>query len=263
MVPHATSAWSTSCTVHPTNIYRTHTVYHQQWTSPSSHHPHRDVVQEYVDWVNENISITGVVEVNRGRNGLPFVQLTHPQNNSTAQIYLHGACVTSWRKPNGTEMLHIRDDGRWNPTRPIFGGIPICFPQYRRGELAGQGFLQHVHWDVADAYVDDPDFHSDPAPTVVLHAESDEHTMQAWPYKFKAYYSISLADGVDEDPLVPDANEDDAEEAALHGKVPEGWDVLGKVEEEEGYELVRWTMSAEMVDMWRHGWRNTRTNTTW
>ena len=46
------------------------------------------------------------------------------------------------------------------------------------------------------------------------------------------------ADGVDEDPLVPDANEDDAEEAALHGKVPEGWDVLGKVEEEDGYELV-------------------------
>lgn len=197
------------------------------------------MVQEYVNWVNENISIRGIVELHRGRSGLPYVQLTHPHNGSSAQVYLHGACVTSWRKANGTEMLYTRDDGRWNPKRPIFGGIPVCFPQYRRGELVGHGFLQHVHWDVADAYVDDPDFHKDLAPTVVLHAESDEHTRQVWPYKFKAYYSISLADGVDEAPLVPDANDDDAADAAAHGKVPEGYDTGAKLDDDDGDELVR------------------------
>lgn len=148
------------------------------------------VVNEYVDWVNTTMGIEGALHVHRGRGGLPYVQLTHPLNGSTAQVYLHGACVTSWRKPSGAELLHVRDDGHWNPQRPIFGGIPVCFPQYKRGELTGNGFLQHVHWDVADMYVDDPVCHEDPAPTVVLHAESDETTMAVWPHQFKAYLSV-------------------------------------------------------------------------
>lgn len=196
-------------------------------------------MQEYVDWVNDNISLDGVVQLHRGRNGLPYVQLTHPHNGSSAQVYLHGACVTSWRKANGTEMLHVRDDGRWNPTRPIFGGIPICFPQYRRGQVPSYGVLQHVHWDVADAFIDDPAFHDDPMPTVVLHAESDEQTMRVWPHKFKAYYTVSLANGVDEVPLEPDVNDDDAEEAAAHGKVPDGYDADRKLDNDDDDELVR------------------------
>ncbi len=45
------------------------------------------------------------------------------------QVTLFGGCVTSWRHPKHGEVLYIRPDAVFDKSKPIAGGIPICFPQ--------------------------------------------------------------------------------------------------------------------------------------
>ena len=83
------------------------------------------------------------------------------------------------------------------------GGIPLIFPQYGRasgvaayagvgsGRVPTNGFLSMLHWSLADAGGSDPDA-LDPAPTVVLEAESTEATYAIWPYHFRASYTVRL-----------------------------------------------------------------------
>ena len=48
------------------------------------------------------------------------------------QVYLFGACVTSWKQNSGDEVLFIRPDAKFDGSKPISGGIPHCFPQVSR-----------------------------------------------------------------------------------------------------------------------------------
>ena len=85
------------------------------------------------------------------------------------------------------------------------GGIPLIFPQYGRasgvaayagvgsGRVPTNGFLSMLHWSLADAGGSDPDA-LDPAPTVVLEAESTEATYAIWPYHFRASYTVRLSE---------------------------------------------------------------------
>lgn len=57
--------------------------------------------------------------------GIFFVSCTKPPG----QIYLHGACVTSWKQASGDEVLYVRPDAKFDKSKPISGGIPHCFPQ--------------------------------------------------------------------------------------------------------------------------------------
>lgn len=45
------------------------------------------------------------------------------------QMYLFGACVTSWKQPSGDEVLYVRPDAVFDKSKPISGGVPHCFPQ--------------------------------------------------------------------------------------------------------------------------------------
>lgn len=166
------------------------------------------LVNDYVGWCNQEFGLAPFVQVERGNGGLPVVALRHP-NGSEAHVYLHGACVTSWTKPNGAQMLHMRPGNPWDGQTPISGGIPVAFPQYRRGPLPADGFLRYQHWSVVDACIGPPEA-PDPCPTVVLYAESDNDTREMWPYEFEAFYSISL--GLDDS--FPDIQVDPNEEAA-------------------------------------------------
>ena len=47
------------------------------------------------------------------------------------QVYLYGACITSWKQMSGDEVLYVRPDAVFDKTKPISGGVPHCFPQAR------------------------------------------------------------------------------------------------------------------------------------
>ncbi len=71
------------------------------------------------------------------------------------------------------------------------GGVPICFPNVGPHlSLPTDGFLQDCHWSVAET-AQSPPLGVDRAPQVTLMAESDESTLQIWPHRFYAAYTVS------------------------------------------------------------------------
>ncbi|XP_028551416.1 putative glucose-6-phosphate 1-epimerase isoform X3 [Dendrobium catenatum] len=74
------------------------------------------------------------VKVVEGIGGLPKVCLSTAYG-SEAEIYLFGACLTSWKLENGKDLLFIRPDAVFNGKKPISGGIPHCFPQFGPGPM--------------------------------------------------------------------------------------------------------------------------------
>ena len=81
-----------------------------------------------VTQLQEAFGIEGSIDVVEGTGGLPKVILRHACG-AAAEIYLFGACVTSWKQPSGNEVLYMRPDAVFDKSKPISGGIPICFPQ--------------------------------------------------------------------------------------------------------------------------------------
>jgi glucose-6-phosphate 1-epimerase len=107
----------------------------------------------------------------------------------TADIYLHGAHVTSWKK-NGEEVLFTSDRAVFDGKKAIRGGIPIIFPQFSDlGDLPSHGFARNMKWMVKEA-------HYDPAQeevsiTLVLDRR-DEQTAK-WPHReFELLHRITL-----------------------------------------------------------------------
>jgi Aldose 1-epimerase len=46
------------------------------------------------------------------------VYLHHP-NGSELEVYLHGANITSWRKPDGSDILFLQPDNEFDGVEPI------------------------------------------------------------------------------------------------------------------------------------------------
>src|ERR1044071_5235731 len=81
-----------------------------------------------------------------GRGDLPMLEI--PTRWSTAEIYLHGAHVTHFKRHDEPPLLFLSQCSRFEPDAPIRGGIPIIFPWF--GKPAGQpgqhGFARNRDW---------------------------------------------------------------------------------------------------------------------
>lgn len=74
------------------------------------------------------VSPIGSVEFTTDCHGLEKVVLRGPRRSS-AEVYLYGAQVISWKNKLGEELLFVSTKAVFAPPKPIRGGIPICFPQ--------------------------------------------------------------------------------------------------------------------------------------
>lgn len=63
-------------------------------------------------------------------DGLDFVRLVSP-NGSSAEVYLYGGVVTSYKDAEGTEFIAVRPDAKMDGSKPISGGLSHCWPQVR------------------------------------------------------------------------------------------------------------------------------------
>src|ERR1700753_1840266 len=77
-------------------------------------------------WMCDDI---GMDELTPGKNGLPRLRISTPA--ATAEIYLHGAQVTSWQPAGAEEVIFLSRHSHWEDGRAIRGGIPVCFPWFR------------------------------------------------------------------------------------------------------------------------------------
>lgn len=135
--------------------------------------------------VNKEISTTVGVRVTEGEGNLPKVVLTSP-HGSEAEIYLFGGCLTSWKVPNGKDLLFVRPDAVFNKKKPISGGVPHCFPQFGPGAIQQHGFARNLDWSVVDSD------NADGNPVVTLLLKDGPYSRSMWDFGFQALYKVIL-----------------------------------------------------------------------
>ena len=133
----------------------------------------------------------GQVQIGTGRGELPVATLTHP-SGATAEVYLHGAHVTSWRPADGVERLFVSSASRYAAGKAIRGGIPVCFPQFSgRGPLPNHGFARtSSDWQVESTSSDGPGGEV----CLVLRLSDSAETRAVWPHAFELRYTVTLRD---------------------------------------------------------------------
>jgi glucose-6-phosphate 1-epimerase len=90
-----------------------------------------------------------------GQGELPMLEVTTAW--STAEIYLHGAHVTRFRRHGEPPLLFVSQCSRFTEGQPIRGGIPIVLPWFGPRESMGQhGFARVKTWELKE-FVPAPD----------------------------------------------------------------------------------------------------------
>ncbi|KAF5198395.1 Glucose-6-phosphate 1-epimerase [Thalictrum thalictroides] len=125
------------------------------------------------------------VKITEGNGNLPKVVLKSV-DGSEAEIYLFGGCVTSWKAPNGKDLLFVRPDAVFNGQKPISGGIPHCFPQFGPGPMQQHGFARNMNWSVADSE------NVDGNPILTLELKDGPYSRAMWDFGFQALYKVIL-----------------------------------------------------------------------
>lgn len=134
----------------------------------------------------KRFEIPGRVSVLEGNGGLPKLEVT--TDASSAEIYVHGAHVTDFKKRGEPSLLFTSQCSRFEAGQPIRGGIPIIFPWFgaRDGEGA-HGFARNASWLLNETT-------STPAGGVSLRFAFPGARQNAlWP-SFSAYYTVTVAD---------------------------------------------------------------------
>ena len=73
-------------------------------------------------------------------------------DGARADLYLHGAHLTSWRPAGGDERIFLSQRAAFAPDTAIRGGVPIIFPQFdREGPLPRHGFARVSEWKPVSA----------------------------------------------------------------------------------------------------------------
>ncbi|HTO48949.1 MAG TPA: D-hexose-6-phosphate mutarotase [Burkholderiales bacterium] len=86
-----------------------------------------------------------------GVAGLPKLELV-AGDGARAEVYLHGAHVTSWAPAGGGDRLFLSARSGFGPGEAIRGGIPVCFPQFAgQGPLPNHGFARVSVWELVHA----------------------------------------------------------------------------------------------------------------
>jgi glucose-6-phosphate 1-epimerase len=138
--------------------------------------------------LTERFGIPDVAEVVAGQSGLAIVRAV--AEAATAEIYLHGAQVTSWRPKGAEEVLFLSAQSRFADGKAIRGGIPICFPWFRGKsddpKAPAHGVVRTKEWDLTGVARDGD------AVVVTFETESDEASRNWWPREFRAEYRVRV-----------------------------------------------------------------------
>ena len=125
--------------------------------------------------------------INAGTNDLPKVVITH-ESGSTADIYLNGAHVTSWRTPDHVERLYLSSTAQFEEGKAIRGGIPVVFPQFAdSGPLVKHGWLRTTSWSVDEST-------DRSGNQVQLVTRDTAATRDVWNFPYEARLTVDLGD---------------------------------------------------------------------
>jgi glucose-6-phosphate 1-epimerase len=138
--------------------------------------------------LNERFGIPGVAEVASGQGGLAVVRVT--AEAGSAEIYLHGAQVTSWKPAGSDEVLFLSTQSHFEDGKAIRGGIPICFPWFRgksdNPKAPAHGVVRTKEWNLTGIACDGDEV------VVTFATESDDASRNWYPHEFRAEYRVRV-----------------------------------------------------------------------
>ncbi len=122
-----------------------------------------------------------------GNNGMQKVILS-AVDGAQAEVYLHGAHLTSWISAGGEERLFLSQDALFTPESSIRGGVPIIFPQFaEKGPLPKHGFARRMNWD----FLDGEKGLGNVSAAFLLRETPD--SLRLWPHAFLAGLLVTLS----------------------------------------------------------------------
>jgi glucose-6-phosphate 1-epimerase len=145
-------------------------------------------IETAIEALNQQFAIHGLARCVAGKGNLPKIEITAP--GSSAEIYLHGAHVTSWRPAGAEDVIFLSEHSRWEDGKAIRGGVPICFPWFRAKADSPQapvhGFVRTKSWQLASLT------QKGDAVVAELETSSNDDTRKWWPYDFHLLHRVTV-----------------------------------------------------------------------
>ena len=117
-----------------------------------------------------------------GINALPKVILSSP-DGARAEVYQHGAQVTSWIPAGGQECLYLSAASEFRAGAAIRGGVPVVFPQFSSGgPLPKHGFARNQAWELIGVNEGSARFQ----------LRDSDASRAIWPHAFLAEFSVTV-----------------------------------------------------------------------
>ena len=125
--------------------------------------------------------------------------LVDRQTQEKVVINHSGAQVMSYMS-GGQDVFAIRPDAVLDGSKPIAGGVPICFPQFGPGPIQQHGFVRNMKWECLDAREESASgsrgfSYSRNNARAVYELTSTKETLSMWPHKFSCQYVVDLSAG--------------------------------------------------------------------
>lgn len=122
-----------------------------------------------------------------GAGGLPMIQL-RAADGASADVYLHGAHVTSWKPARDhDERLFLSERSEFRAGAAIRGGIPVIFPQFAaEGPLPRHGFARTSEWTLDSVTADSGDA------VASLSLRDSAETRAIWNHAFVATLGVRV-----------------------------------------------------------------------
>jgi len=129
-------------------------------------------------------------------NGMKAIRLTvsdaSSNSESTVLVYLFGAHITHWEERGQPPFLFLSKKAILDGSKPIRGGIPICFPQFSNfGSLPAHGFARSTVWTMEEKASSKPSSEGDSV-SVGFTIKSSAATQGIWDHQFVATYTVTL-----------------------------------------------------------------------
>jgi len=103
-------------------------------------------------------------------------------------IAKQGGQILSW-SCEGVQRLYLSPLNSWNLSKPIRGGIPICFPQFNlNGSLPKHGFARIQEWELSPTHE-----LNEGLLKISLRLASNDRTLAIWPFSFLLTLEIELS----------------------------------------------------------------------
>ncbi len=164
--------------------------------------------------LNKQFSLPNVLVFKEGPNGLIYAEVKN--DSASAQIFLHGAHITSFI-PNGQEpVLFLTPLSQFEPGKAIRGGIPISWPWFADHPTdktkPAHGFARTSVWRVRETQ-----YFSKDETAITLGLTDNENTVLLWDHSFDLEIAISIGKKLNIELIMNNrADEDVTLSAALH-----------------------------------------------